>query len=99
MKFKPCLAEPEFTSGKDNFFCSQPIILQNGMAGRRDDYGFGGMNVMFGGMNVISGGMSMIKRRDDYDYRRDELIPHFEFGTPDVVDVQMHLLNIPGPSL
>ena len=32
MKFKPCLAEPEFTSGKDNLFCSQPIILQNGMA-------------------------------------------------------------------
>ena len=60
MKFKPCLAEPEFTSGKDNFFCSQPIILQNGMAGRRDDYGFGGMNVMFGGMNVISGGMTMV---------------------------------------
>ncbi len=63
MKFKPCLAE--FTLGKDNFFCSQPIILQKGMAGRRDDYGFGGMNVMFGGMNVISGGRSMIKRRDD----------------------------------
>ena len=52
MKFKPCLAEPEFTSGKDNFFCSQPIILQKNMSGRRDDYGFGGMNVMFGGMNA-----------------------------------------------
>ena len=26
----------------------------------------------------------MIKRMDDYDYRRDELIPHFEFGTPAV---------------
>ena len=70
------------------------------MAGRRDDYGFGEMNVMYGGMNVISGGMSMvfggtimIKRRDDYDYRRDELIPHFEFGTPEVVRLYICTLS------
>ena len=61
------------------------------MAGRRDDSGFGGMIVTFGGMNVISGGMVMIsggltmtKWRDECDFRRDELIPHFESGTPDV---------------
>ena len=59
------------------------------MAGRRDDSGFGGMIVTFGGMNVISGGMVMIsggltmtKWSDECDFWRDELIPHFKFGTP-----------------
>ena len=36
----------------------------------------------FGGMNMVFGGMIMTKRRDDYDYRRDELILIFESGTP-----------------
>ena len=59
------------------------------MAVRRDDYGVGGMNMIFGGMHMIIGGMIMVfggtimtKRRDDYDFRRDELIPISEYGTP-----------------
>ena len=60
----------------------------------RDDCGFGGKNVIFGGLQMIIGGMIMniggtimTKRRDECGYRRDKLIPHFEFGTPGFLKV------------
>ena len=48
----------------------------------RDEYDIWRDDMIIGGMIMVFGGTIMTKRRDDYDFRRDELIPISESGTP-----------------